>query len=295
MTTTSNRSPEPLSGAQVGLEMNMRAEDAGPSSAGRYDFLLGRDDNTVADRASAGAITDAFPTAGLAARANLEFARNAADRLVDAGIGQFIDIGCGIQPPPHVTGPHIHNAVHWKNHHAPVVYVDNDPAVVALSRTRVTGRPGRGQITVLDGDLRDSGDLIAQAVEASGLDPRRPIGVLLTAVVHYLSADDQPVQRVQDLIAALPARSGIAISHLSPDLLPEGLHTHLPGVIAASGIPIYPRTLGEISRFFAGLNLVDPGIIPVHRWRNRPYERPRFDLLPDTAVGLYCGIARKPG
>ncbi|MFI1996844.1 SAM-dependent methyltransferase [Actinoplanes sp. NPDC020271] len=292
-------SPAPVSGlvttgSYTAGNVPSRSRRGQPSSAGRYDYLLGRNDNTAADQASAAAITDFLPTAALAARANRRFVWNAASDLAGAGIGQFIDIGTGIPALPDISGPHIHNCVHWKNHHAPVVYVDNDPHVVDLARSRLINQPGRGQITVLHGDLRDPDDILTRAVEQGGLDPRRPIGILLTAVLHYLPDDDRPYERLRELVATLPARSALVISHLSLDLLPTGLHSQVPDIIAASGIPAFPRPLAEISRFFDGLKLTTPGIIAVHRYRSRPYERSRFELLPDTAVGLYCGIGRKP-
>ncbi|WP_229070844.1 SAM-dependent methyltransferase [Actinoplanes sp. DH11] len=274
--------------------MTASSEHTRPRSAGRYDYLLGRKDNTAADRASATAITDYFPTAGLAAHANREFAWQAAVQLASSGVGQFIDVGCGIPAVPDPSGPNLHNGIQWRNRHATVVYVDNDPAVVALAPPRLTGRPDHGQITVLQGDLRDPGAILRRAVQDGGIDLRRPVGVVLTAVVHYLSDDDVPHAVLRELVAALPPRSGIALSHFSLDLLPVGLHAHVPTVIAASGIPVYPRSLAEITTFFDGLDVVAPGIIPVHRWRSRPNERPRFGQLPDTAVGLYCGVGRKP-
>jgi hypothetical protein len=284
----------PTTGAGTEATVPCLAHRSQPSSAGRYDCLLGNDDNVAADQASAKAITGFLPTAALAARANRRFVWNATSDLAGAGIGQFIDIGTGIPALPDISGPHIHNTVHSQNHHAPVVYVDNDPDVVAVARTRLTGRPGHGQVTVLHGDLRDPTDILTRAVEQGGLNPNRPIGILLAAVLHYLSGDDRPHERLRELIAALPARSAVVISHLSLDLLPAGLHPHMPGIIAASGIPTYPRPLTEITQFFDGLDYTKHGIIPVHRYRSRPYERSRFELLPDTAVGLYCGIGRKP-
>ncbi|HEX6472351.1 MAG TPA: SAM-dependent methyltransferase [Streptosporangiaceae bacterium] len=224
-----------------------------------YDYWLGGKDNFEADRAMAERLIDAIPGAVGSARDNRVFLRQAVRFAVGAGVTQFIDIGSGLP-----TAENTHEIALRVNPACRVVYVDNDPVV------RVHGQAllaSTGSTVVVQADLRDP-EAILKHPEVNGLiDFDRPVGLLLLGVLHFLS-DEESHAVLDRLRLALVPGSVLAVSHLTPDSDPEGMRRFVDVATTPPDAPaVIPRTRSEIEGFFAGFDLVDPGVAAVHLWR----------------------------
>jgi S-adenosyl methyltransferase len=246
-----------------------------------YDYLLGGKDNFAADREAADQAVAAFPGLLAWARNNRAFLARAVRYLVtEAGIRQFLDIGTGLP-----TADNTHEVAQRLAPQARVVYVDNDPVVLVHAKALLASAP-EGATDYIHADLRDP-DAILDAAAAT-LDFGRPIAVMLLAILHVVTDADDPWSIVSRIMAAVPAGSYLVISHPARDIHAEAIaemtkrfNLRMGGVLSTG------RTLGEVTRFFDGLDLIDPGIVPTPRWRPDPgIERP-----VDPA---YAAIARKP-
>jgi SAM-dependent methyltransferase len=249
--------------------------------ARRYLYWLGGKDHFAADRESGDAIAAAFPHIRTAARENRRFLRRAVTFLArEAGIRQFLDIGTGIP-----TAENTHEIAQRIDPHCRVVYVDNDPIVLAHARALLTSTP-QGATAYLDADLRAPETILNHPDLARTLDLNEPVALMLIAVAHFLTDHDDPYRIVNRLITALPAGSYLAISHATYDFMPPPTVTALS---AAAGTERFrPRNHNEVSRFFDGLDLVAPGIVPSTEWRPDQDSGPR----PDRAeAAAYAGIA----
>jgi len=266
-----------------------RAFDAGKTHPSRrYDYWLGGKDNFAADRASGDQIADAFPTVRQAAIENRRFLQRAVSYLVrDAGITQFLDLGTGIP-----TSPNVHEIAQGIAPTARIVYVDHDPMVVVHGRALTTSTP-EGATAYLHGDLREPETILDHPVLAEVLDLDRPIGLLLVAVLHFLTDADAPYDVVDHLVEALPAGSFLAISHATLDPLPADTAERLSALAApGAGHGAFRfRTRAEVSRFLDGLDLVEPGLTPIVEWCPEAYPRPEATVA-ETAG--YVAVARVP-
>src|SRR5215472_3738518 len=233
-----------------------------PHPARVYNAILGGKDNYEADRAAAEATIRAFPGNVQAALANRAFLARAVNYLTaEAGIRQFLDIGTGL--------PSANNTHEVAQAAAPgcrVVYVDNDPIVLAHARALLTSAEP-GATTYIEADLRDPGKILRHA--AGFLDFTRPVAVMLVAVLHLIADDDNPYQLVSTLMDAVPAGSCLAVSHLANDLYPEQMAELARGFNEQAAVKVILRDHAEISRFFGGLELTDPGIAQISSWRPR--------------------------
>ena len=170
-----------------------------PSTARMYDYWLGGHDNFAADRAAALKVSEAAPEAQLMAVENRRFLRRAVRYLAaDAGITQFLDIGTGLP-----TQGNVHQVAQDINPAARVVYVDNDPMVLAHSRALKTG----GNTVVIEADLRDPRAILDHPGTRKLIDFGQPLAVLLVAVLHFISDDDGPVTRSSPPSATLSRRA----------------------------------------------------------------------------------------
>ena len=250
-----------------------------------YDYLLGGGNNFAVDRDAverAAAAVGGIENARANVRANRAFLRRAVRYLAgEAGIRQFLDIGCGI--------PDSDNTLAVARQVAPgarVVYVDNDPIVLAHAHALLQGDP-RGTAYV-DADLRDTRRIIRSA--AATLDLDRPVAIVLGAILHVVGDDDDPDGIVARLVDAVPAGSHVAISHLTADIQPEtaDLVARL-NRMARETFVLRDRT--RFTRLFNGLELVEPGVVQVDEWRPDA-DRPS---PPDGWVpSLYGAVGRKP-
>ena len=183
-----------------------------PHPARVYDYLLGGKDNFAADRAAAQAGLEANPNSRIPPRENRAFLRRVVRYLArDAGISQFLDIGTGIP-----TSPNVHEIAQDADPQARVVYVDNDPIVLAHARALLISGPV-GKTAYIDADVRDVGRILSSAVLRQTLDMNQPVGLLLIAVMHFIADEDDPWDLAARLLAELPAGSYLALSHLTGD------------------------------------------------------------------------------
>lgn len=257
-----------------------------PHPARVYDYLLGGKDNFAADRAAAEAGLRANPNSRIPPRANRAFLGRAVRYLAgEAGISQFLDIGTGIP-----TSPNVHEVAQAVEPRARIVYVDNDPIVLTQARALLTTGP-QGRTAYIDADLRDIDAILGSAELQRTLDLGRPVGLLLIAVMHFIPDEDDPWALAARLLAALPSGSYLALSHLTGDFDPAAW----AGVVAVyrrSGVTMQVRPKPDVARFFAGLDLIDPGVVSLPRWRPDPSDVGRPPS--DAAVSVYGGVARKP-
>jgi S-adenosyl methyltransferase len=259
-----------------------------PHPARVYDYLLGGKDNFAADRAAAHEGMKANPNSLIPPRENRAFLRRAVRYLAgDAGISQFLDIGTGIP-----TSPNVHEIAQEVNRRARIAYVDNDPIVLAHARALLTSGP-EGKTAYVDADLRDVQKILGSADVNATLDLSQPVALMLIAVLHFIPDEDDPHGLVSRLMAALPSGSYLALSHLTGDFDPAAWEG-VAAVYRRSGVIMRVRTRPDIERFFAGLDLVDPGVASLPRWRPDPAGAGEPETPTDAAVSVYGGVARKP-
>lgn len=247
-----------------------------------YDYWLGGKDNFAVDREAAELALAAYPGLRRGVRAQRAFLANAVTHLAQTvGIRQFLDIGTGIP-----TANNTHEVAHSVDPDARIVYVDNDPIVLAHARALLTGvRPGTTRY--LDADLRDTDRVLGDA--AALLDFREPIAVLLIGILQLIPDDDDPRGIVTRLMAAVPPGSWLAIFHPASDILADQIGAAARHVSARSVVPTTLRSRAEVARFFDGLELLEPGLVQVHRWLPG-------SAAPDMGdqVAGYAGLAKKP-
>jgi S-adenosyl methyltransferase len=247
-----------------------------------YDYWLGGKDNFAADRIAGEQTIAAYPAIRASARANRAFlARSVRYLATEAGIRQFLDIGTGLP-----TASNTHEVAQSIAPDSRIVYVDNDPLVLAHARALLTSRP-EGVTAYLDADLRDVEEILAQAADT--LDFGQPVGVMLLAVLHYIPDLDEARQVMTRLVQALPSGSFVTISHAASDISPEEMaemirrmNEHL-----AEGNHV-GRTRDVVASLFSGLDLLEPGVVKVTQWR------PESDAEADGPTSLWGGVARKP-
>ena len=259
-----------------------------PHPARVYDYLLGGKDNFAADRAAAQAGIEANPNSRIPPRENRSFLRRVVRYLArDAGISQFLDIGTGIP-----TSPNVHEIAQDADPQARVVYVDNDPIVLAHARALLTSGPV-GKTAYIDADVRNVDRILRSADLRQTLDMNRPVGLLLIAVMHFIPDQDDPWDLAARLLAELPAGSYLALSHLTGDFDPAAWEG-VAAVYRRSGVTMQVRPLAAVERFFTGLDLLDPGVVSLPRWRPDPNDLGQPAQVTDAAVSVYGGLGRKP-
>jgi S-adenosyl methyltransferase len=246
-----------------------------------YDYLLGGKDNYAADRAAAEALLRLSPQMAFTARANRAFLGRVIRYLAaEAGIRQFLDIGTGIP-----TAGNTHEVAQDIAPQARVVYVDYDPIVLAHARALLTSSQ-QGATEYIDADLRDTGTVLGQAGQL--LDFSKPVAVTLLAVLHVMPSSDDPHAIVATVMDAVPPGSYLAISHLGAEFYDPDTREEVEEILRDQSQQQYTgRSRAEVARFFDGMDLVAPGLVPVEEWR------------PDRRAGeaarsaLWCGVGRK--
>jgi len=253
-----------------------------PHVARVYDYWLNGKDNFTADRIAGEETIAAFPGIKLSAQANRAFLRRTVRYLAAAeGIRQFLDIGTGL-PAANNT----HEVSQGAAPESRVVYVDNDPLVLAHARALLTSSP-EGVTAYLDADIENTDTILEEA--AATLDFSRPVGIVLLAILHYVPDLAEARRIVSRLMEAVPAGSFLVISHAGSDLLPadvtafeKSLNAHLP---AEHRHVARPRDV--VASFFESVQLVEPGLVRVSDWRpDSPEEA-------ETPTILWGGVARK--
>ena len=264
---------------QVPPEINTHV----PQSARVYDYWLGGKDHFPADRALGDAIAEALPTIRTQVRAQRAFLGRAVRYLTrDAGVRQFLDIGTGIP-----SAGNVHDVAQEIAPESRVLYVDNDPIVLAHARA-LMGGAAEGQVAFIQADLREPEAILANPAVERTLDLARPVGLVLVGIMHHLRDDDDPRRIVATLVDALAPGSYLVLSQSTPDFDPAAMAA-LAAASEQGGIANVPRSLADTEPFFAGLELVEPGLVPMATWR----PDPRTGQDP-RSVYAYGGVARKP-
>jgi S-adenosyl methyltransferase len=260
-------------------------DTARPHGARMYDYFLGGKDNFAADRRTAAELLHVVPTIRAAARENRAFLGRAVRYLVaEAGIRQFLDIGTGLP-----SANNVHEVAQDLAPSCRVVYVDNDPIVLAHARALLTSAP-EGKTAYIHADLRDPEKILGDAVVRDTLDFTKPVALMLVAVLHFVPGDDHPRAKVAALLDALPSGSYLVASHATPEYDPERAAV-AARLYRQRGVPFQFRTDDEFAEIaFSGLEMVEPGLVPVSEWRPDG-DGPR-PLAAEIAWD--CGVARKP-
>jgi hypothetical protein len=246
-----------------------------------YDYWLGGKDNFAIDREAAEQALAAYPGLRRGVRAQRAFLAHAVGYLAgQAGIRQFLDIGTGIP-----TANNTHEVAQVIAPEARVVYVDNDPMVLAHARALLTSTTP-GATSYLDADLRDTGEILRSAAEL--LDFRQPVAVLLIGILQLIPDADDPHAIVRRLVGAVPPGSWLAVFHPASDIIPDQIGEAARRVSARSAGATTLRTRSQVARFFDGLEMLEPGLVQVHRWRPRSAAPDDGEQIPG-----YAGLARK--
>ncbi len=252
--------------------------DASVATGARmYDYWLGGHDNFAADRIAALKIAEGAPETPLAARANRAFLGRAVRFLAgEAGIRQFLDLGTGLP-----TRGNVHQVAQAIAPDARIVYVDNDPMVHAHSRALKTGEG----TAVIHADLRDADTILGHPDTRRLIDFSEPLAVLFAAVLHFVS-EAEAHEAVARFTGAAAPGSYLVVSHVTSDPDPQVAAVGT-AVYAGTANPITMRTHEQILAFFHGLEVLEPGLVPVQQWR--PDEPGPADAGKAWMLG---GIAR---
>jgi hypothetical protein len=257
-----------------------------PNPARIYDYFLGGKDNFPADRDVAEQLIAIAPVARDVVEDNRAFLRRAVRFLTrEAGIRQFIDLGSGLP-----TQGNVHEIAQAVAPDARVVYVDNDAMVVTHSRALLAGN----NTVAIQADLREPDGILGHPEVRELIDFSQPVALLLMAILHFISDDEDPFGIVARFRDALPAGSYLAISHgtrdipARPDMSAEEMAemgAKVEQLYQLTTASLVTRTRAQVERFFDGVELVDPGLVEIQLWR--PDEQD--PLLPG---GFYGGVGR---
>jgi hypothetical protein len=248
-----------------------------------YNYWLGGADNYAADREAAEEVIAAFPNIRVSVRAQRAFLGRAVRYLAaEAGIRQFLDIGTGLP-----SANNTHEVAQRVAPQARIVYVDNDPIVLAHARALLGGSP-EGATAYVDADLRDTGEVLKAA--ANVLDFATPVAVMLVGILHCIPDHDDPYGIVAQLLAAVPAGSYLVVAHPAKDINTDQVTDATARLNRLMAEEVTMRTHAEVCAFFAGLDMVEPGVVQLHRWRIGTDEH-----VPGVSVELpnYGGVGRK--
>ncbi|MFE6973580.1 SAM-dependent methyltransferase [Streptomyces sp. NPDC057682] len=240
-------------------ELRERIDTTKAHPARVYDVFLGGKDNYPADREAAAMALRANPRGYLTVRHNRDFMRRAVTLATEAGVRQFLDVGTGLP-----TQQNVHQIAQAIAPDARVVYVDNDPVVLVHAQALLTSGP-QGRTDYIEADLRDP-DTILEAARRT-LDLDRPVALVLAAVLHFIE-DDEAYPIVERLVGALAPGSHLILSNVSSDLNPEQVG-QVTKAFKERGFAMVRRSHAQVERFVTdnGLEMLEPGVVPVHRWR----------------------------
>jgi hypothetical protein len=257
-------------------------------AARTYDYLLEGTGNFAVDREAIERGSEAHPggleTARTNARAQRDFLGRAVRYLAgEVGLRQFLDIGTGIP-----NADNVHAVAQQVAPESRIVYVDNDPVVLAHAHTLLRGTP-EGRTAYVNGDAREPQRILAEA--ATSLDLAQPVAVILVGVLHVIGDGDDPYGIVAALLDPLPSGSHLVISHLASDIRAEEMAEVFARFNETVRDPFVLRSHAEVARFFDGLDILDPGIVALNHW-HAPPEAP--DQTDGQVIPAYGAVARKP-
>ena len=253
-----------------------------PSAARVWDYFLGGSHNFAVDRQVADAAIAMKPDMPELARAVRVYLHRAVEAMAQAGVTQFLDIGSGIP-----TVGAVHEIARSVHEDAAVVYVDHDPIAVAHSQALLRDDP---YVTTVRGDLRAPERILADEQVRAALDFRRPIGLLLCGVLHFVPDEFDPAGIVGTLSDALAPGSYLGIQHATNDEQPASTVEMLRMWNANSPEPMYWRTRQQVIDLFAGYTLQEPGVVFLSLWRPGPREQ--IEAHPERFAS-YAALGRK--
>ena len=250
-----------------------------PQTARIWNHLLGGKDNFAADRAVGDQIIEAMPQLAQNARLSRAYLARAVRYLAgEAGVRQFLDIGTGLP-----TADNTHEVAQRVAPESHVVYVDNDPLVLVHARALLTGHP-KGATDYLDADLRDTGAILSRA--ARTLDLKQPVALFLMGILGHIEDDAEAKSIIDRIMAELPSGSYLAMYDGSDT---SEANNEAVRIWNISANPKYHlRSAARIAGLFEGLELVDPGVVSVTRWK----PEPGAENAPE--IDQYCAVGRKP-
>lgn len=246
-----------------------------PSTARMYDYYLGGKHHYPADRDAAEKVLAAIPDVATAARENRKFLQRAVRVMAEAGIRQFVDLGAGLP-----TRQNVHQVAQGVDSGATTVYVDHDPVALAHARALLATDD---QTTAVDADLRRPGEVLTHPTVAEFIDFNEPVGLLLVAILHFTTDDEGPADVVAGYRERLAPGSHLAISHASNDDVPADAAARGSQVYDQATSTITLRTSDEIRGLFAGVEVLEPGIVRVDQWR--PHLADADGTTPAPMVG----------
>ncbi|MGH3697744.1 MAG: SAM-dependent methyltransferase [Pseudonocardiaceae bacterium] len=252
-----------------------------PQPARFWDYLLGGKDNYPIDREVGEQVLAIFPDLLDSARADRGFLVRVVRYLTrDAGIRQLLNIGTGL--------PTVNNTHQVAQASAPecrIVYVDNDPMVLVHARALLTSTK-EGSTDYLHADVRDPEKILHEA--ARTLDFTQPVALMLLGILNYIIDSTEADAIVKHFLDALPPGSYLAMSHPTAEIHADAIETSVEYYNASGAAPIRTRNRQELTQFFDGLELLEPGVVSCSLWRPD-----RSDIGISTEVTQYCGLARK--
>jgi len=252
-----------------------------PNVARIYDFLLGGKDNFAADRQAAAELIRLVPNIVMAANHNRKFLQRAVRFLAgEAGIRQFIDIGTGLP-----TQGSVHEIAQRYDPNSRVLYVDNDPVVIAHAQSLMADN---ATVVAINRDLRRPDDILRHPALRALINLDEPVAVLLVAILHFIPDNEDPYGIVDEIKNAIPRGSYLVISHATPDSVSPEVMKGIRQLYDRATAPAAPRLPADIERFFTGMNIIAPGLVDVSSWRN---ESMPSEPCPTI---FYAGVGRKP-
>jgi hypothetical protein len=259
--------------------VNLSLDTSRAHPARIYDYWLGGKDNFAADREAGELALRAYPELAMALRSNRAFLGRAVRFLAREGVRQFLDIGTGLP-----ASGNTHEVAQQVAPDSRIVYVDNDPIVLVHAQALLTSAM-QGACDYIQADLRDSDTILAQA--ARTIDFAEPVALMLLAVLQFILDEEDPWGLVSGLVARLPPGSYLVISHPTDDFNPnkgESMKVYNERSVEQAVV----RGQAATARFFDGLDLLEPGVVPVARWR------PASAQTAARPSSMWCGVARKP-
>jgi hypothetical protein len=251
-----------------------------PNAARMYDCALGGYHNFAVDREAVARVEQTFPGAGLIAHANRRFLGRAVRWLAGAGVRQFLDIGSGIP-----TLGNVHEIAAGVAPGSRVMYVDIDPVAVAHSRAILADH---SRVGVLQADLRRPVDIVSHPAVTELLDFSQPVAVVLSAVLHFISDEDDPPSILAALGDAMVADSYVVLSHGTPEPETADDLDSLRQIYRRTPTPLHLRTRQQLAQLLTGFDLVPPGIVPITDWR------PEMDEGEEEHPSVLAAVGRKP-
>ncbi|RAJ68955.1 S-adenosyl methyltransferase [Streptomyces sp. Amel2xB2] len=268
------------------MTANDEIDTSRPHPARVYDYWLNGKSHYEADAAAARRVVDVWPGVVLGAHLNREFMHRVTRWLVEeAGVRQFLDIGSGIP-----TEPNLHQVAQAVAPETRVVYADNDPVVLQHAQELLRGTP-EGRTAFLQADFTEPESILGSPQLRETLDLDRPVALSLIALLHFITDERGAYETVRALMDALPSGSYLVLSHATADFDPD-LLTRVAEAYQSTVAEGQIRSSSEVSRFFEGLELLEPGVVVAHRWRPEGGEA-QSDVT-DAEFPVYGGVARKP-